>query len=84
MLPGYVSGFYSYQDCHIDLGRLSRYAHATLVQQAATGIDTKAGCPQTLLHSIWVVVAVMVVIRSQCIGAACRCWQLWLLLAVDS
>lgn len=42
MLPGYVSGFYSYQDCHIDLGRLSRYAHATLVQQAATGIDTKA------------------------------------------
>lgn len=39
MLPGYVSGFYTYEDCHIDLGRLSRYAGAELVQQEAAGID---------------------------------------------
>jgi hypothetical protein len=43
MLPGYVSGFYTYEECHIDLGRLSRYAGAALVQQEATGIDIKVG-----------------------------------------
>jgi hypothetical protein len=49
MLPGYVSGFYSYEDCHIDLGRLSRYAGAALVQQEATGIDIKVGAA-----AVWV------------------------------
>lgn len=39
MLPGYVSGFYIYEDCHINLERLSLYAGAKLVQQEATGID---------------------------------------------
>lgn len=39
MLPGFVSGFYSYDDCHIDLTQLSRYARASLVQAEATGID---------------------------------------------
>jgi hypothetical protein len=39
MLPGYVSGFYSFDECHIDLAQLSRYAGAALVQQEATGID---------------------------------------------
>lgn len=39
MLPGFVSGFYTYEDCHIDLGRLCHYAGASLVQQEATGID---------------------------------------------
>jgi len=39
MLPGYVSGFYTYDDCHIDLVRLSRFANARLVHATARGID---------------------------------------------
>lgn len=44
MLPGYVSGFYGYDDCHIDLGRLAAFARARLVQAEATGIDTQVRC----------------------------------------
>lgn len=31
MLPGYVSGFYSHDDCHIDLARLAAFSKARLV-----------------------------------------------------
>jgi hypothetical protein len=40
MLPGYVSGFYSYDDCHIDLARLAAFAKARLIHAEANGIDT--------------------------------------------
>jgi selenide, water dikinase len=39
MLPGYVAGFYDYDDCHIDLRRLSRFARANLVIDQAVGLD---------------------------------------------
>ncbi len=39
MLPGYVSGFYSYDDCHIDLARLTSWSQARLVHAEATGLD---------------------------------------------
>lgn len=39
MLPGYVAGFYTYDDCHIDLRRLSRFAGANLVIDQAIGLD---------------------------------------------
>lgn len=47
MLPGYVSGFYSHDDCQVDLNRLARYANARLILQPATGLDTKVSqtCP---------------------------------------
>ena len=41
MLPGYLAGHYTYDDCHIDLARLARYAGARLVHCEARGIDTK-------------------------------------------
>lgn len=41
MLPGYVSGFYSFDDVHIDLSRLARYAGARLVHAEARGLDTR-------------------------------------------
>jgi selenide,water dikinase len=41
MLPGYVSGFYSYDDCHIDLARLAAFAKARLIHAEANGIDTQ-------------------------------------------
>ena len=41
MLPGYVSGFYSYNECHVDLNRLARYANARMILQPATGLDLK-------------------------------------------
>lgn len=39
MLPGFVSGFYSYDDCHIDLARLSAFSKARLVNAEAVGLD---------------------------------------------
>lgn len=39
MLPGYISGFYSYDDCHIDLARLASYAKARLIHDEASGLD---------------------------------------------
>jgi hypothetical protein len=42
MLPGYVSGFYGYDECHIDLSRLAAFARARLIHGEACGVDTKA------------------------------------------
>jgi selenide,water dikinase len=39
MLPGLVSGHYEFDDVHIDLGPLSRFAEARLFHQAVTGLD---------------------------------------------
>lgn len=41
MLPGYVSGFYSYDDCHIDLARLGNWAGVRVIHAEAVGIDIK-------------------------------------------
>ncbi len=39
MLPGYVAGHYSYDDCHIDLGPLARFAGARLYHTVVNGLD---------------------------------------------
>lgn len=39
MLPGYVAGKYSYDDCHIDVARLAAFAGARLVVAEAVGLD---------------------------------------------
>ncbi len=42
MLPGLIAGHYGFDDAHIDLRRLSRFADARLVHAAATGVDASA------------------------------------------
>lgn len=39
MIPGFVSGFYTLEECHIDLSRLARYANARVIVSSATFID---------------------------------------------
>ena len=39
MLPGFVAGHYSLEECHIDLVRLARYAGARIIHGAMCGID---------------------------------------------
>lgn len=39
MLPGYVAGRYTYDECHIDLAVLAEFARARLIIASATGID---------------------------------------------
>ncbi len=43
MLPGYIAGHYSYDDVHIDLGRLCAFAGARLYRDEVIGIDRNAG-----------------------------------------
>ncbi len=39
MLPGHVAGFYSFDECHIDLRRLAQFAQAQLYLDCAVGLD---------------------------------------------
>ncbi|MBE9117777.1 selenide, water dikinase SelD [Lusitaniella coriacea LEGE 07157] len=39
MLPGHVAGFYSYDETHIDLGRLARFAGAQFYRDRAIGLN---------------------------------------------
>ena len=41
MLPGYVAGYYSYEECHVDLAKLTSFARARLIVATATSIDTQ-------------------------------------------
>jgi selenide, water dikinase len=42
MLPGYVAGHYTHDECHIDLSKLARFAQARLVHGTCTSIDVKS------------------------------------------
>ncbi|SKB11361.1 Ankyrin (fragment) [Planktothrix sp. PCC 11201] len=39
MLPGYIAGFYSFDQCHIDLPSLAEFAQAKLYIDSAIGLD---------------------------------------------
>jgi selenide, water dikinase len=39
MLPGHLSGFYSFADCHIDLQMLAKFAQAEFILDEVIGLD---------------------------------------------
>jgi selenide, water dikinase len=39
MLPGHLGGIYSFDECHIDLKRLAKFANAQLILDSAIGLD---------------------------------------------
>lgn len=39
MLPGYVAGYYTREECHIDLGKLCSFAGVRLLHVEASGLD---------------------------------------------
>lgn len=41
MIPGNVAGFYNEEECHIDLGQLTLFAHTKLIVDKAIGLDLK-------------------------------------------
>ncbi len=41
MLPGFVAGHYTLDDCQIDLVRLARFADARVIHGSANGVDRK-------------------------------------------
>ena len=45
MLPGYVAGHYDYDEAHIDLGALARFANARFYHSAVTGLDLNENGP---------------------------------------
>ncbi|MDH3282780.1 MAG: FAD-dependent oxidoreductase, partial [Gammaproteobacteria bacterium] len=42
MLPGFIAGHYHYDECHIDLRRLARFAGARVYHSEVTGLDLEA------------------------------------------
>ncbi len=42
MLPGYVAGHYTYEDCHIDLGPLAQAAQARFIVDRAIRLDLES------------------------------------------
>ena len=39
MLPGHVAGFYTHEECHIDLRRLAQFAQAQFYRDRVVGLD---------------------------------------------
>ena len=39
MLPGHIAGFYSHDECHIDLRNLAQFAQAQLYIDCVIGLD---------------------------------------------
>ncbi len=44
MLPGLVAGFYTFDECHIDLAQLCTFASARMIHAEAIGLDKQVGC----------------------------------------
>jgi selenide,water dikinase len=45
MLPGYIAGHYTFDECHIDLVKVAKFGNFTLIHESAVSIQD--GCVVT-------------------------------------
>lgn len=50
MLPGHVAGFYTHEECHINLRSLCQFAHAQFIVDRVIGLDLKNNRVQCANH----------------------------------
>ena len=67
MLPGHISGFYTYDECHVDLSVLATFANARLIVAAATSINWEARLlPPTICIHIHIHARALPAVKSKC------------------
>ena len=51
MLPGFVAGYYTFDECHVDLLRLCSLCGVQFVHATAKNIDPEVGRHQSILYT---------------------------------
>lgn len=81
MLPGFVSGFYTWDEVHIDLMKLAIFTGARLVHCEATGIDHKVN--KFVSEQSWISLCASIHSPYRVIMLCCCCRKSWFCSRID-